>query len=68
MKTDPRLFEYKVLAMFGVEGPGWIAADFDDRWGRAEGREVILESARACEEEPELQALSGHLLAFARRP
>ncbi|HXF60730.1 MAG TPA: class I SAM-dependent methyltransferase [Caldilineaceae bacterium] len=58
----------EVLSLFGVEGPGWVAADFDDRWQRVEGRQVILESARICEEEPELQALSPHLLAFTRRP
>ena len=57
-----------VLALYGTEGPGWIAADFDDRWQRSESRQVILESARICEEEPELQALSAHLLAFSRRP
>lgn len=57
----------EVLALFGVEGPGWVAHDFDDRWQRAEGREVILECARLCEDKPELQALSTHLLAFSRR-
>ena len=58
----------EVLSLFGVEGPGWVAANFDDRWQRVEGRQVILESARICEEEPELQALSPHLLAFSRCP
>jgi SAM-dependent methyltransferase len=57
----------EVLALFGVEGPGWIASDFNDRWQRTEARQVILESARICEEEPALQALSAHLLAFSRR-
>lgn len=57
----------EVLALFGVEGPGWIAPDFNDRWQRPEARQVILESARICEEEPALQALSAHLLAFSRR-
>ncbi len=56
----------KVLAAFGIEGPGWVAPDFNDRWPRAETRRIILESARVCEEEPELQALSPHLLVLAR--
>lgn len=56
------------VAVFGVEGPGWIAPDFNDRWQRAADRQLILESARICEAEPELQALSPHLLACARRP
>lgn len=57
----------EALALYGVEGPGWIAPDFTERWQQAEARQVILESARICEEEPELQALSPHLLAFSRR-
>jgi SAM-dependent methyltransferase len=57
----------EVLALYGVEGPGWIAPDFDHRWQQAEARQIILESARVCEEMPELQALSTHLLAFSRR-
>lgn len=57
----------EVLALFGIEGPGWIAPDFTERWQRAEARQIILESALICEEEPELQALSPHLLAFGRR-
>lgn len=56
-----------VLGLFGIEGPGWVAHDFDDRWRRTEGRHVTLESARVCEELPELMAMSPHLLAFSRR-
>jgi 2-polyprenyl-3-methyl-5-hydroxy-6-metoxy-1,4-benzoquinol methylase len=58
----------EVLGRFGVEGPGWVAADFDARWETAEGRRVVLESARLCEEYPELRVLSAHLLAFCRNP
>lgn len=53
--------------MIGVEGPGWVAPDFEARWESSEGREMILASARMCEEDPELQVLSAHLLAFCRR-
>jgi 2-polyprenyl-3-methyl-5-hydroxy-6-metoxy-1,4-benzoquinol methylase len=55
-------------AMLGVEGPGWIAPDFDARWDDEEGRRVILETARACEANPELLVLSAHILAIARNP
>jgi hypothetical protein len=57
----------KNARIFGVEGPGWVASDFDDRWNTAEGRRIVLESARTCEEHPEYQVLSAHLLAFADR-
>lgn len=57
----------EVLALLGIEGPGWIAHNFDERWQRPEGRQVVLESARLCEEVPELRALSTHLLVVSRR-
>jgi ubiquinone/menaquinone biosynthesis C-methylase UbiE len=56
-----------VQGIFGVEGPGWLAADFEDRWRRMDDREAILETARMCEAEPELQSLSAHLLGVCRR-
>jgi SAM-dependent methyltransferase len=58
----------ELLGMFGVEGPGWVASNFDERWGTAEGRETVLESARVCETHPESLSLSAHLLAFCRNP
>ncbi len=54
----------EILAVYGVEGPGWIAPDFDQRWQQSGTRQIILESARICEDDPELQVLSAHLLAF----
>ena len=50
-------------AVFGVEGPGWLAGSWDD----PRGREDILRVARALEREPTVIGVSGHLLAFARR-
>lgn len=55
------------IELYGIEGPGWIAPDFEERWQTEEGRGVILETARFCETEPQLQILSAHLLAFGRR-
>lgn len=57
----------EVLGLFGLEGPGWVAADFEERWQRPHGRDLLLESARICETEPELQVLSPHLLGICRR-
>ena len=51
-----------------VEGPGWVASNFEERWSQEDGRLRVLESARMCEEEPELLAMSPHLLAVCRRP
>jgi hypothetical protein len=35
------------------------------RWNTPEGRRIVLESARTCEEHPEYQMVSAHLLAFS---
>jgi SAM-dependent methyltransferase len=57
-----------VEELFGVEGPGWLARDFDALWGDPAGREHLLELARAVESVPELRAASVHLFAVARTP
>lgn len=56
----------EVLNILGVEGPGWISPDFDDRWSDPGSREAILKTARICESDQEMLGLSAHLLAFAR--
>jgi hypothetical protein len=58
---------FALEALCGVEGPGWMLQDFDQRWGDAARRELVLESARAVEAEPTLLGVSAHLLAVARR-
>lgn len=54
--------------LFGVEGPGWLARDFDEHWQDAVMRERILAAARATETDPHLISVSPHLLAVARKP
>lgn len=58
----------EVTGIFGVEGPGWIHADFDDRWQHQEDRDVILDTARTCESVPQMQGFSPHIIAIARKP
>ena len=60
---------FEVRGVYGVEGPGWLLSDFDDRWAQAEGREQILWAARRAESERHLIAVSAHLLTVgAKRP
>jgi ubiquinone/menaquinone biosynthesis C-methylase UbiE len=54
--------------VFGIEGPGWVLGDFDDRWDDEAWRERLLVAARAVEEEPSIVGLSAHLLAVGTRP
>ena len=53
--------------VYGVEGPGWLAPDFDAWWEDAEYRERLLQLARAVEVEPSLLGASAHLMAVATR-
>jgi ubiquinone/menaquinone biosynthesis C-methylase UbiE len=59
---------FQDACVLGVEGPGWLLADFDARWAEATTRERILQVARLVEEEPSLMGASAHLLAVGYRP
>jgi ubiquinone/menaquinone biosynthesis C-methylase UbiE len=56
-----------VLSIVGLEGPGWLFADFNERWQDPRRREDVLRIARALESEPSIQAVSAHILAVAQR-
>lgn len=66
-KAEVEAAGLELLGLYGIEGPGWIEPRFDERWQTEEGRSTILECARMCEAVPDLQILSAHLLAVARR-
>lgn len=54
-------------ALLGLEGPGWLFADFAQRWDDPRQRERMVAAARAVEREPSLLGLSAHIIAVARR-
>jgi SAM-dependent methyltransferase len=57
---------FDVLGIFGVEGPGSLVTDLNDRWVDPAQREAVIEAARLVEQEPSLLGASHHLLLFAR--
>lgn len=59
---------FREVHVFGVEGPGWLLADFEVRWASPAGREDILRVAQLLEEEPSIIGASAHLLALGRKP
>jgi ubiquinone/menaquinone biosynthesis C-methylase UbiE len=59
---------FSVDGVFGIEGPGWLAQDFDAWWGDRRRRERLIQLARRLETEPALAGISAHLLAAARKP
>ena len=58
---------FVICGLFGIEGPGWLLSDFQDRWEDPQRRESILYAARALESAPDVIGCSAHLLAVARR-
>jgi ubiquinone/menaquinone biosynthesis C-methylase UbiE len=54
-------------AVLGIEGPGWILSDFDERWADPRKREDLLRVARALEREASIVGLSAHLLAVGTK-
>jgi ubiquinone/menaquinone biosynthesis C-methylase UbiE len=56
------------VSVRGVEGPGWMLQDFDDRWEDEALRADMLDVARKLESEPSIVGASAHLLGVGRRP
>jgi len=51
-----------VEGVYGVEGPGWLLATPEDAWEDAVRWRQVLAAARVCESDPQLAAVSAHLL------
>lgn len=59
---------FSVVQIAPVEGPVWLARDFEERWRDPARREQLLHLARTVEREPLMLGVSPHLLAVARVP
>jgi len=58
---------FSMIELAAIEGPGWLARDFEARWDDAARREQLLMLVRKVEHEPALLGLSLHILAVARK-
>src|SRR4051812_50109072 len=59
---------FENVQVVAVEGPGYLVPNFTDRWNDAARRDALVRAARLVEDDPEILALGGHLLASSRRP
>jgi ubiquinone/menaquinone biosynthesis C-methylase UbiE len=50
-----------------VEGPLWMATEFDRQWDDPEQRRLLLDFLRRVETEPSILGVSAHMLTVARR-
>lgn len=58
---------FQVLEVLPIEGPGWLARDFDRLWSDPVRRERLLTSARKMEREPSILGASSHIMAIGRK-
>jgi SAM-dependent methyltransferase len=58
---------FRGVDVYGVEGPGWMLAEFDRRWQDAALRRDLLHVAAALEREETVLGVSAHLLAVGRK-
>ena len=57
-----------VDGIVGIEGPGWLFPDVNERLADTRRRAELLGMARMLESEPSLLGISAHLLLAARKP
>jgi len=58
---------FELVELVPVEGPGWLARDFDRLWSNPQQRERLLAVLRKVEHEPALIGASSHILAIGRK-
>lgn len=53
--------------MIAIEGPGWLARDFENLWRMEAQRVRLLECIRKVERAPEILGVSSHFMAIANK-
>lgn len=67
LKTEVEAAGLRHESTLAVEGPGWAAKDFDQRWQDEPRRFQLLDLIRLLEAEPSLLGMSGHIMVIARK-
>jgi ubiquinone/menaquinone biosynthesis C-methylase UbiE len=58
---------FQVLELVAIEGPGWLARDFDHLWNDLQQRERLLAAVRKVESEPSVLGASSHIMCIAQK-
>jgi ubiquinone/menaquinone biosynthesis C-methylase UbiE len=58
---------FQVVGVVAIEGPGWLASDFDRLWNDPAQRERLLAAVRKVEREPSVLGASSHIMAIGRK-
>jgi ubiquinone/menaquinone biosynthesis C-methylase UbiE len=58
---------FQIVELVGIEGPGWLAIDFDRLWKDPVQRERMLAAVRKVEREPSILGATSHIMAIGRK-
>lgn len=58
---------FQVVEIVAIEGPGWLAKDFDRLWNDPAQRERLLSVVRKVEKEPSILGATAHIMAIGRK-
>lgn len=58
---------FQIVALTAIEGPGWMARDFDRLWNDPVQRERLLAAVRKVEREPSILGATSHIMAIGRK-
>jgi ubiquinone/menaquinone biosynthesis C-methylase UbiE len=58
---------FQVVEIVAIEGPGWLARDFDRLWNDPAQRERLLKVVRKVEREPSILGATAHIMAIGRK-
>jgi hypothetical protein len=58
---------FEVVSVVAIEGPGWLARDFDQLWNDPAQRERLLDCVRKVEREPSILGASAHIMCIGRK-
>lgn len=58
---------FQIVEIAAIEGPGWLARDFDRLWNDPAQRERLMGIIRKVEREPSIIGSSSHIMAIGRK-
>lgn len=67
LSDEFRSVGFHVVELVAIEGPGWLACDFDRLWNDPPQRERLLATTRKVEKESSVLGASAHIMCVARK-
>ena len=67
LNSEIRDAGFEVKGIYSIEGPSWIAKDFDKWWNNDERRRQLLKISRELQSESSLLGASPHIMAVAHK-